>query len=283
MRTEKEMMGLILTKAQDDERIRTVIMNGSRANPNAKKDMFQDYDIVYIVRDIDSFTSDHTWVDMFGERIMMQMPEDKVLPPADNTGHFIYLMQFLDGNRIDLTLIPEEKKNLLLKPDSLSVLLLDKDGIIGSLPPSSDRDYHIKKPNQKEFSDVCNEFWWICMNISKGICREELTYAMVMYEQVNRNVLIRMIEWYIGGKTNFTLSAGKFGKHMADYLEKDEWEAFVSTYTDANYENIWESLFIMCDLFRKIAIGVAEKLNFEYPYEDDKRVTEYLKRLKSMK
>lgn len=136
MRDEKEMMDLILDTANNDERIRAVIMNGSRTNPNVKKDIFQDYDIVYIVKDIDSFTSDHSWVDIFGERVMMQMPEDMVLPPADNSGHFVYLMQFKDGNRIDLTLIPLEKMDELFGSDSLSILLLDKDDIIGPFPPS---------------------------------------------------------------------------------------------------------------------------------------------------
>jgi len=52
MRSEKEMMGLILNTAREDERIRAVIMNGSRVNPNVKRDCFQDYDIVYVVKDI---------------------------------------------------------------------------------------------------------------------------------------------------------------------------------------------------------------------------------------
>lgn len=282
MRNEKEMMDLILNTAINDERIRAVIMNGSRTNPHAKKDFFQDYDVVYIVKDINSFTSDHSWVDIFGERIMMQMPEDKVLPPAEHDGRFIYLMQFMDGNRIDLTLIPLEKMDELMRPDSLSVLLLDKDGMIGSLPPASDRDYHIKRPSEKEFLDSCNEFWWICLNISKGLWREELTYVMFMYEQINRNVLIRMIEWYIGIKTNFTKSAGKHGKYIEDFLEKDEWNEFVATYPDSDYENIWQSLFNMCDLFRKIAINVANHFEFEYPYDDDKNVTAYLKHIKNL-
>lgn len=282
MRTEQEMMDLILGKAKSDERIRAVIMNGSRANPNVKRDMFQDYDIVYLVKDMASFTSDHSWVDIFGERIMMQMPEDKVLPPANDDGCFVYLMQFMDGNRIDLTLIPVEGMEELLRPDSLSILLLDKDGIMGSLPPSSDRDYHIKRPTEKEFADVCNEFWWICLNISKGLWRRELTYVMFMYEQINRNVLIRMTEWFIGTKTDFSLSAGKLGKNFNEFLEEDLWEEFCSTYTDANYENIWQAVFKMCDLYRKIAIKVAEQLDFKYPYEDDKRVTEYLKRVKAL-
>lgn len=49
MRTEQEMFNLILSIAENDERIRAVVMNGSRANPNVVKDIFQDYDIVYVV------------------------------------------------------------------------------------------------------------------------------------------------------------------------------------------------------------------------------------------
>lgn len=276
MRTEKEMMALILNTAQQDERIRAVIMNGSRTNPQAKKDCFQDYDVVYIVRDIASFTANHSWVDRFGPRVMMQMPEDKVMPPAEGDGHFIYLMQFMDGNRLDLTLLPVEKMAQLLKPDSLSILLLDKDGIIGSLPPSSDKDYHVKKPSEREYQDVCNEFWWICMNISKGLWREELTYVMFMYEQVNRNVLLQMLEWKIGIETDFSKSVGKHSKYMKDFLDQEEWEEFVSTYPSPDYESIWQGLFNMCDLFRKTALDVADRLGFAYPYEDDQHVTAYL-------
>ena len=60
MRTEKEMLDLIINTAIEDERIRAVIMNGSRVNPNVKRDCFQDYDIMYVVNDIQSFTSNHS-------------------------------------------------------------------------------------------------------------------------------------------------------------------------------------------------------------------------------
>ncbi|PWW28941.1 aminoglycoside 6-adenylyltransferase [Cytobacillus oceanisediminis] len=282
MRSETEMMELILSAAKQDERIRAVIMNGSRTNPNVKKDIFQDYDIVYLVRKIESFTRDHSWVDVFGERIMMQLPEEKVLPPADGSGRFPYLMQFMDGNRIDLTLISVGKMDELLQRDSLSVLLLDKDGLVGPLPPSSDRDYWIKKPTAQEFADLCNEFWWISLNISKGLWRREITYAMFMHEQINRNVLIKMMEWKIGIQTDFTKSAGKFGKYMTDFLPEEEWEQFRLTYSDADFDNIYKALFIMCDLFRKTAMEVAQQLCFDYPYEDDKRVTAFLKHVRNL-
>ncbi len=42
MRSEKEMIDLILSVAQADERIRAVLLVGSRANTDVPKDTFQD-------------------------------------------------------------------------------------------------------------------------------------------------------------------------------------------------------------------------------------------------
>lgn len=58
MRSEQEMMTMILDTARADERIRAVGMNGSRTNPDAPRDIFQDYDIVYFVTDMQPFLAD---------------------------------------------------------------------------------------------------------------------------------------------------------------------------------------------------------------------------------
>lgn len=282
MRSEQEMMALILDTARDDERIRAVMMNGSRTNPNVPRDDFQDYDIVYFVQETDSFRSDPDWIDRFGERLMMQMPDDNELyPTTERTERIVYLMQFQDGNRIDLTLIPLAQRRQLMKPDSLSVLLLNKDGIVGPLPLASDTDYHIRRPSEKQFQGACNEFWWICLNIAKGLWREELPYVMFMYEQINRNVLIQMIEWKIGMRSDFTMSAGKCGKYIQEFLTAEEWQAFTATYSDADYDRIWNALFAMCDLFRDTAHEVASQLNFEYVYSEERHVLTYLHEVRS--
>ena len=72
---------------------------------------------------MDSFLADHSWIDVFGERLMLQMPETMRDPLGD--GRFTYLILLADGNRIDLTLVPAEKPGLLGE-DSLTVPLLDK-------------------------------------------------------------------------------------------------------------------------------------------------------------
>lgn len=55
MRSEREMYALILDVASRDERIRAVYQNGSRVNPNAPRDIFQEYDVVYAVKETASF------------------------------------------------------------------------------------------------------------------------------------------------------------------------------------------------------------------------------------
>ncbi|MEC2450685.1 aminoglycoside 6-adenylyltransferase, partial [Bacillus cereus] len=221
MRTEKEMLDVIINIAKEDERIRAVIMNGSRVNPNVKRDCFQDYDIMYVVNDIQSFTSNHNWVHRFGEIMIVQMPEEMSLVQPDEDGKFPYLMQFMDGNRIDLTLVPVELIKKFVGQDSLSKLLLDKDNCMEGFPPASDKDYLIKKPTEKEFLDCCNEFWWCSTNVAKGLWREELSYAKGMLEGPVRDMFIVMLEWHIGMKTDFTVNTGKFGKHFEQYIEED--------------------------------------------------------------
>ena len=109
MRTEQEMFDLILNFAKQDQRVRVVAMNGSRANPNIKPDIYQDFDIVYIVTEMASFLSDDAWLDYFGKCIIMQKPEGMELFPPDGKPRFSYLMLFEDGNRIDLSLLPLEE------------------------------------------------------------------------------------------------------------------------------------------------------------------------------
>ena len=75
MRKEQEVMDLILDVAKADERIRAVLLAGSRANPEVPKDIYQDYDITYFVEDITPFYNNPVWVEeRFGKLLIMQMP-----------------------------------------------------------------------------------------------------------------------------------------------------------------------------------------------------------------
>ena len=274
MRSEREMYDLILGFARADERVRGVILNGSRANPNAPRDKYQDYDIVYVVRDFNSFLDDQSFLDIFGERLIMQMPE--TMRDPDGSGHFNWLMLFTDGNRLDLTIIPIEKPELI-SGDSQSVLLLDKDGFLPEFPPASDRDYLIKPPSELFYSSCCNNFWWCLQNVAKGIARDELPYAMEMYNEIVRSDLKDMINWYIGVKNDFKVSAGKLGKYYKRLLPAEIYQKYMSTYSDASYDRLWKAVSAACGLFGELAREVGLSLGYIYNGQDETNMLAYLK------
>ena len=71
MRTETEMLNVILQTAETLQ-VEAVAMSGSRTDTKAPKDEFQDYDVVYVVDDLDNLTSDLAWLDQFGNRLIEQ-------------------------------------------------------------------------------------------------------------------------------------------------------------------------------------------------------------------
>lgn len=95
MRSESEMLALIVHTAQSDDRIRAVMLNGSRVNPKASRDIFQDFDVSYFVTELESFKNDHRWLERFGELMILQMPDAMGDPPLLNDSYFAYLLSLI--------------------------------------------------------------------------------------------------------------------------------------------------------------------------------------------
>jgi len=285
MRSEKEMFELIFGIAKADERIRAVYMNGSRTNPNVPKDIFQDYDIVYVVTETASFINDENWIDIFGELLMVQEPDkvDKLLGMDMNFDRsYGYLMLFTDGNRIDLHI--ETKENMLegYTKDKLTIPLFDKDNLLPPIPAPTDIDYQVKKPTEPQYMGCCNDFWWCLQNVAKGIWRDELPYAKQMFEYVIRVRLDEMVSYWIGMKHDFQISTGKMSKYFKRYLPEFYWEMYEKTYSNYHYDNFWESIFVTCELFRTLAKDVADNLCFTYLLKDDQNMTRYLEHVRKL-
>lgn len=278
LRSAAEIKQIFTDLAMRDNRIRAILLQGSRANSKIVPDAYQDYDIFLVVNQMEEFISDHLWTSVFGERIISQLPDEmKTVEDRHNEkDSFHYLMLFKDQTRIDLTLYPKEKINSNFKPDSLSFLWMDKDGLFDHIDKADDSDYLIKKPAENEFAECCNEFLWVSTYISKGLKRKEITYAKAMMEGPVRRMFMRMIEWYIGTETGFSVSFGQSGKMMKRYLDKDSYKKILTTYPGYKVKNIWDSLFIMMEIFKEYAIHVAEKLKFKYEHEEHENVLEFL-------
>ncbi|WP_348652687.1 aminoglycoside 6-adenylyltransferase [Bacillus thuringiensis] len=107
-------------------------------------------------------------------------------------------MRFIDGNRIDLRIQTKEVMFEEYEKEKLTLSLMDKDNLLPAIPYPTDIDYYVKKSPKGNYNCYTNNFWWWLQNVAKGIWRDELLYAKLMFEYTTRDYLDKMVTWWIG-------------------------------------------------------------------------------------
>ena len=266
MRTETEMLDLILQTAKTIQ-VEVVAMSGSRTDTTAPKDEFQDYDVVYVVDDLDNLTSDLSWLDQFGTRII----EQEVI-----LGHRrLYLMLFKDGNRIDLTLCPKDHIQEWVDSEADYTVLKDEKGLFESYTTSPQR-YWTNPASPIDFEKACNEFWWVSAYVVKGIHRNHLVYATDHLYGICQQELLKLLAWQVTADKG-TIDVGKNYKYLFQYLPAEKEKEFSNLLDFSSVEKLTQSLFATMTLFHQEAQDFSLKTGFSYDKETAEKMIEYAK------
>lgn len=264
MRAETEMLDMILQIAKNLQ-VKAVAMSGSRTNLKVLKDEFQDYDVVYIVDNLDNLTSDLSWLDQFGKRLI----EQHVL--LDHRR--LYLMLFEDGNRIDLTLCPKEHMKEWVDSESKFIVLEDEKSLFESYSPSPKR-FWIHPATETDFKNSCNEFWWVSAYVVKGICRKQVIYATDHLYGICQQELLKVLAWQVASDKG-TVDVGKNYKYLFNYLPAEKENEFSNLLDFSSLDKITQSLFATMELFHEEAQFLAKKMGFDYDKEVAEKMIEY--------
>ncbi len=282
MRTSAEMFTLFHSMAASDERIRVMTLEGSRVNPGITPDVWQDYDITFLVTEVESFRKSDDWLAAFGDIVLMQQPEAmELFPPDFPAGWFSYLMLFSDGVKIDLTLVPVTDIRNYLSQDPLIQVLLDKDGICPELPPPSDERFWVQRPGAAFVRDCANEFLFVSTYVAKGLLRGELLFANWHFEQILRVELHRMLGYLAGVRNHFPLNTGKHDKWLPQFLSVQERAELFETYRLESIESCWNALSAAMQLFTDAMREVCDSLAYEVPLDTEK-VKRYIETLRHL-
>ena len=264
MRTDQEILELILETAKKLQ-VDAVAMSGSRTNPKAPKDEFQDYDVVYLVENFEELISDLSWLDQFGKRIIEQ---HNVLDHRH-----LYLMLFEDGNRIDLTLCPKEDINEWVDSEACFTVLVDDKGLFESYSPSPQR-FWIHPASETDFKKACNEFWWVSAYVVKGICRHQVIYATDHLYGICQQELLKLLAWQVAADKG-TVDVGKNYKCLFNYMSAEKEKEFSNLLDFSSVEKLTHSLFATMDLFHREAQILAQKMGFDYYKKVAEKMIEY--------
>ena len=264
MRIDQEILDVILQTAKKLQ-IYAVALSGSRTNPNASTDEFQDYDVVYVVDDLDNLTSDLSWLDLFGKRIIDQ--------EVALDHRRLYLMLFEDGNRIDLTLCPKEHIQEWVNREAGFTVLEDPEHLFEPYSPNLER-YWTSTATETDFEKSCNEFWWVAAYVVKGICRNQLIYATDHLYGICQQELLKVLAWQVASDRG-AVDIGKNCKYLFTYLPTEKEKEFSSLLDFASLDKIIQSLFATMQLFHQEAQSLAQKMGFDYDKEVAEKMIEY--------
>ena len=264
MRTDQEMLGLILQIAKKIQ-VGAVALSGSRTDTKAPKDEFQDYDVVYVVDDLDTLIRDLAWLHQFGTR---NIEQHNIL------GHRrLYLMLFEDGNRIDLALCPKEHINEWVDSEAGFTVLVDEKGLFESYSPSPQR-FWISPASKTDFEKSCNEFWWVSAYVVKGICRKQVIYATDHLYGICQQELLKVLSWQVASDRG-TVVIGKNYKYLFNYLPAETEKDFSNLLDFSSLDKIIQSLLATMQLFHQEAQCLTKKMGFDYDKEVAEKMIQY--------
>ena len=264
MRIDQEILDVILQTAKKLQ-IYAVALSGSRTNPNASTDEFQDYDVVYVVDDLDNLTSDLSWLDLFGKRIIDQ--------EVALDHRRLYLMLFEDGNRIDLTLCPKEHIKEWVDSEAGFTVLEDPEHLFEPYSPNLER-FWMSPASETDFKNSCNEFWWVSAYVVKGICRKQAVYATDHLYGICQQEFLKILAWQVASDRG-AVDIGKNYKYLFTSLPDEKEKEFSNLLDFSSKEKITQSLFATMNFFHQEAQSLAQKMGFDYDMEVAEKMIEY--------
>ena len=266
MRTDQEILGLILETAKKLQ-VDAVALSGSRTDTKAPKDEFQDYDLVYVVDNLDNLTRDISWLDQFGKRIIEQ---------EVTLGHRrLYLMLFEDGNRIDLTLCTKDHINEWVDGEAGFTVLVDEKGLFESYFPSPQR-FWTSPASETDFEKSYNEFWWVSAYVVKGICRKQIIYATDHLYGICQQELLKILAWKVA-RDRGVVDIGKNYKYLFQYFPTEKEKEFSALLDFSSLDQITQSFLATMEFFHQEAQSLAQKMGFKYEKEVADKMMRYAK------
>ncbi len=284
MRSEREILDQVLDLAKRDDNIRAVI----RTDLLPVRKYLYSYSFCLVVDDVEEYDSNDAFGTCFGDRILLYRGDRNY--PELFPGTKAHLMVFCDG--ITLVINAMDKESFLQRYNGENAhenvwigdtyqKILDKDGMLPAIERLEERQTLFSEtPTEAEFLGTCDEFWWVMKTFAEYILRKELPAAMFYLNVAVRDLINKMLRWYIFLHSGRPVDLGILDSRLQSLLEKELFQLYEKTYPDADYDHIWNAFSAAAELFGKSGNSVSDLCGFSYPKDTENRMLDLIMRLR---
>jgi len=262
--------------------ISAVVIVGSRARVDHPADEWADLDIMVVTTDPERYLSTIDWLENIGKPLLT------FLEPTATGGQMERRVLFEGMLDVDFSIIPKRIVEQLLQnkiPPQIAEIfsrgirvLVDKDGMAAQFPVqvSSGEPLSSGPPSEHEFLEVVYDFLYHVVWTVKKLRRGELwTAKFCLDSYMKSRCMLRMMEWHTRAAKGWTYDTWHNGRFLEEWADPYALKGLRETFAHYDEADIKRGLLATMDLFRKIAMKIAEKLGYSYPIALDKQVTEW--------
>jgi aminoglycoside 6-adenylyltransferase len=265
---------LILAWAEQDENVRALVLTGSTARDDGRKDEFSDLDVEVIARDGQPLLESDAWFEAFGEIWAMLRFDERQYPTR--------LLIYEGGSKVDFTVgdrgrLDEQRETLDDLYERGYRVLLDKDGIAEGLPAPTGLFEVAAPPTQAEFRFVVEEFWFEAMHMPKYLVRGDL-WVVKFRDWTMKCDLLRMLEWRAVALASEPVDVHHIGHQLREWVDEATWQEVQGVFGQFGRDDAQRAVLATCELFGRVARETADVLGLEYPDAMEREIRGYIAR-----
>lgn len=283
MNSYDTIMEKLVSFANESELIQAMILFGSRARGKNTADKYSDYDIIFLVKDVDYFLNTDQWLNQIAKYyISFQEPT-----AAYGQERRVF---FSDAMDMDLLFYDTKNSEELAADHTIQsffsrgyMMLVDKIDFKGAIErnKSSEPTEEVKTVfTEKEFINLANNFWFHSIWSVKKILRGEIWAAKSCVDNYMKVLLREMLEGYSKAVSHdFDIwHNGKFFDNWVDEKIKKQLKTAYGTY-DA--EDILRALNNTMLIFSEVSSRTAAFLDYDNPITAETYAVEQIEKLTS--
>ena len=262
--------------AKSTEDIRAAFVVGSRSRFDHPADEWADLDIIIYADNSNYYLHNIDWLKGLGKIWVTFVYQTSIGEPER-------LTLFEGGYQVDMVFLPGESLHQLAKDRIIPVnfrrgvrVLVDKDNLAGRITPTVFKPVSAPQVDGKTFLQTVNMFFFSSLYIAKQIVRGELWTAKTRENDL-RVLLLQMMEWHAKALHGNDYDVWHGGRFLHEWIDQKTLKELKSTFSQYDKADSLRGLLASINLFRRISVETAKKLNLEYPTDADYHITNWIR------
>lgn len=279
LNTYDELIEKIISWAKASDDVKSVFIVGSRARVDHPADEYSDLDLFMVVTNPEYYISSTQWLKSISNYWMSFVEKTTIGGGKERR------VLFENALDVDFAIFSEKGFEQIIENDEVQAVfkrgirvLIDKSGLAKNLSPISEECQTSAPPSVSEFLNLVNDFWYHSVWTTKKLLRGELWIAKSCVDCYMKGLLLRSIEYHTHVIKGWNYDTWHDGRFLDVWAEQGVKERLQSVFAHYEKNDIAYAFLTMMDLFRLLAVEVAEKMGFEYPNDADESATDWVKK-----